>query len=283
MQNDIQQRNNVRTFGHGQAPILFVHGFGCDQNMWRFITPAFEQDYRIVLFDYVGSGRSDIKRYNPERYANLNGYAQDILDVCNALELRDVILVGHSVSGVTGILAALKQPEIFCALILVSPSPRYIDDPPNYRGGLKRADVDELLATMEKNYIGWANFLAPAVIQRPDRPELTAELTESFCSTDPQIARRFAEATFYSDNRADLPKVTHPTLIIQCAQDAIAPIEVGQFMHEQIPASALRILETTGHCPHMSAPEQTIEAMKSFLGRELATSEKRCGQVARTV
>jgi sigma-B regulation protein RsbQ len=283
MQSEIRQRNNVRSIGDGQAPILFVHGFGCDQNMWRFVTPAFEQDYRLVLFDYVGSGRSDVTCYNPERYANLNGYAQDILDVCNALELRDVILVGHSVSGVTGILAALKQPELFRALILISPSPRYIDDPPNYRGGLKRSDVDELLATMEKNYIGWANFLAPVIIQRPDRPELAAELSESFCSTDPQIARRFAEATFYSDNRADLSKVTHPSLIIQCAEDAIAPVEVGQFMHEQMPASALRILDTTGHCPHMSAPEQTIDAMKSFLGSELATVEGRRGRVSRAV
>lgn len=283
MAKEIIHRNNVRTFGEGSTPMLFVHGFGCDQNMWRFITPAFEKDYRLVLFDYVGSGRSDVKMYNPERYANLYGYAQDILDVCAALDLREVMLVGHSVSGVTGVLAALKRPDIFRSLILISPSPRYIDDPPHYRGGLKRADVDELLATMDKNYIGWASFLAPAVMQRPDRPDLTSELADSFCSTDPVIARRFAEATFYSDNRQDLSKVGTPSLIIQCAEDAIAPVEVGQFMHRQMPRSVLRILDTTGHCPHMSAPDLTVEVMRTFLVRDLLELEARSGNSARPV
>jgi sigma-B regulation protein RsbQ len=242
--------------------------------MWRFITGAFEKEHQIILFDYVGSGKSDLTRYNPERYADLNGYAQDILEVCDALRLREVIFVGHSVSGITGLLAALKKPDLFRCLIMVSPSPRYIDDPPNYRGGLKKSDVEELLETMERNYIGWANFLAPVVIQRPDRPDLTEELRESFCSTDPVIARRFAQATFFSDNRADLSKSAVPALILQCVEDAIAPMEVGRYMHEKMPRSELRILETTGHCPHMSAPEATIEAIQKYLEEEMPRVER---------
>ncbi|HEX7860958.1 MAG TPA: alpha/beta hydrolase [Verrucomicrobiae bacterium] len=257
----------MRVSGEGRQPMLFAHGFGCDQTMWRFVAPAFEVTQQVVLFDYVGSGKSDAKEYNAERYSSLRGYAQDVLDVCDALELREVVFVGHSVSSITGILAAIKRPDLFHSLILVAPSPRYIDDPPSYRGGLRKADVDELLGTMEKNYVGWANFLAPAVMQRPDRPELTEELAQSFCSTDPVIARRFAEATFYSDNRKDLRNVSTPTLILQCAVDAIAPLEVGEFMRREMQNSELRIIKTTGHCPHMSAPEETIAEMKSYLER----------------
>lgn len=274
MAADILKRNNVHVSGAKHSPMLFAHGFGCDQNMWRFIRPSFENDYQIVLFDYVGSGRSDIAEYNPERYCNLYGYAEDILEVAQTLNLGPAILVGHSVSGITSLLAALKRPDLFRCLIMVAPSPRYIDDPPGYRGGLKRADVDELLATMEKNYIGWANFLAPAVMQRPDKPELTQELTQSFCSTDPVIARRFAEATFYSDNRADLRKLRIPSLLIQCADDAIAPVEVGEFMHREIANSVLRVINVTGHCPHMTDPDVTISAIKDFLRDDLPRLER---------
>jgi len=261
---NVLARNNVKVSGRGTQPILFAHGFGCDQTMWRFITPAFEEQYRIVLFDYVGSGKSDLSAYDPERYSSLDGYAQDVLDVCEALDLRDVIFVGHSVSSMVGVLAANRAPERFRHLIMVGPSPRYINDE-GYVGGFERADIEGLLDLMDKNYLGWANFLAPVIMKNEDRPELANELNASFCSTDPKIARRFAEATFFSDNRADLSKVLVPALIMQCSEDAIAPIEVGNFLHRTLPHSILRVLRATGHCPHVSHPEETIQAMRDYL------------------
>jgi sigma-B regulation protein RsbQ len=248
--------------------MLFAHGFGCDHNMWRFVVPEFEDDYRVVLFDYVGAGKSDLRAYSPERYSALDGYAQDVLDVCEALALRDVIYVGHSVSGVVGMLASIRRPGLFSRLVLVGPSPCYINEPPGYVGGFERADIAGLLDVMEKNYIGWANFLAPVVMKNPDRPELAAELEESFCSTDPKVARRFAEATFYSDNREDLAKVTVPSLIMQCSEDAIAPAEVGDYLHRNLRGSTLRVLEATGHCPHMSHPEEAVRVIKEYLAGE---------------
>lgn len=233
--------------------------------MWRFIVPAFEQDYKIVLFDYVGCGNSDLAEYHPDRYANLHGYAQDLLEVCEALHLTDVILVGHSVSSMIGLLAAIKEPRRFSHLIMIGPSPCYIDSLPEYRGGFARSDIVELLNTMDQNYIGWANFLAPAIMKNEDRPELGAELKESFCSTDPQIARRFAEATFFSDNRADLENLTIPSLILQCSEDIIAPNEVGEYLARRTPGSTFKQLRATGHCPHMSAPTETIAAIKDYL------------------
>lgn len=258
-------RNNVRTFGRGTQPMLFVHGFGCDQNMWRFITPAFENDYRIVQFDYVGAGKSDVSAYDEARYSTLAGYAQDVLDVCHALDLQDVIFVGHSVSGMVGVLAANREPERFARLVMVGPSPRYVNDEPDYVGGFERKDIDGLLETMERNYIGWANFLAPAVIKNADRPELAQELVVSFCSTDPVIARRFAEATFLSDNRADLSAVSVPSLIMQCSDDMIAPLDVGTYLERNLPGSTLRVLSATGHCPHMSHPDETVDVIKQYL------------------
>jgi sigma-B regulation protein RsbQ len=233
--------------------------------MWRFITPAFEDDYRIVLFDYVGAGRSDLAAYDAARYGSLEGYARDVLDVIHALDLHDVIFVGHSVSSMIGVLAANAEPERFDRLIMIGPSPRYINDPP-YVGGFERADIDGLFDMMDRNFIGWANFLAPAIMKHADRPELGEELTESFCSTDPLIARRFAEATFYSDNRADLPHVRVPSLILQCAEDIIAPREVGEYMHRLLPASTIRFMNATGHCPHMSEPDETVALMREYLG-----------------
>ncbi|MBD0325152.1 MAG: alpha/beta hydrolase [Pyrinomonadaceae bacterium] len=265
MTRNILVRNNVKVFGKGTQPMLFAHGFGCDQNMWRFVTPAFEDDYRIVLFDYVGSGKSDLEAYSPERYGNLDGYAQDVLDICAALELTNIIFVGHSVSSVIGMLASIREPERFARLILIGPSPCYINDPPAYVGGFERADIEGLLDVMEKNYIGWANFLAPVVMKNQERPELTRELEESFCSTDPKIARRFAEATFFSDNRNDLQKVTRPSLIMQCSDDAIAPLDVGDYLKRQLPHSTLRVMKATGHCPHMSHPEETIQMIREYL------------------
>jgi len=264
MADDILSRNNVRVSGRGTQPMLFAHGFGCDQNMWRFVAPAFEDDYRVVRFDYVGSGRSDLAAYDGARYATLDGYAQDVLDVVHALDLRDVVFVGHSVSGMVGVLAANREPERFARLVLIGPSPRYVNDPP-YVGGFERGDIEGLLDMMEHNYIGWASFLAPAIIKNPDRPELGEELTESFCSTDPVIARRFAEATFLSDNRDDLARVTVPALVLQCSDDMVAPHEVGEYVHRQTPGSTLRVMKATGHCPHMSHPEETIELMREYL------------------
>jgi sigma-B regulation protein RsbQ len=265
---NILTRNNVKVSGKGTQPMLFAHGFGCDQNMWRFVTPAFADDYRIVLFDYVGSGKSDLQAYSAERYGHLDGYVQDVLDVCAELDLKDVIFVGHSVSSVVGMLAAIREPERFKRLILVGPSPRYINDLPAYVGGFDRSDIVGLLEVMEKNYIGWANFLAPVVMKNPERPELTRELEESFCSTDPQIARRFAEATFFSDNRDDLPKVPVPSLIMQCSEDALAPLEVGEYLDRHLPQSTLRVMRATGHCPQMSHPEETIQVIKEYLAAE---------------
>jgi sigma-B regulation protein RsbQ len=265
MNQDILVRNNVKVLGSGTQPMMFAHGFGCDQNMWRFITPAFEQAYRIVLFDYVGAGKSDLSAYSADRYGQLDGYTQDVLDICAAMDLKDVIFVGHSVSSVIGMLAAIREPERFERLILVSPSPCYINDPPDYVGGFERSDIHGLFEMMEKNYIGWAGVLAPVIMKNLDRPELAGELEESFCSTDPQIARRFAEATFFSDNRSDLARVTIPSLIIQCSDDAIAPIEVGDYLHRHLRNSTLRVAEATGHCPHMSHPEETISIIKDYL------------------
>ncbi len=264
MTQNILTRNNVKTLGTGTQPMVFAHGFGCDQNMWRYVYPAFQDDYNIVLFDYVGHGKSDRQAYNKERYSNLNGYADDLLEIIHSLQLKDVVLVAHSVSSMIGLLAAVKEPELFSNIIFVGPSPRYINDE-GYLGGFEKKDIEELLDTMDKNYIGWANFLGPAIMKNGDRPELAEELTESFCSTDPVVARNFAEATFFSDNRHDLPKLRVPSLIMQCSDDLIAPLEVGEYLHKNIPNSSLRVMKATGHCPHMSAPEETISIIKEYL------------------
>jgi sigma-B regulation protein RsbQ len=261
---DVLTRNNVHVSGSGTQPMLFAHGFGCDQTMWRFVTPAFERDYRVVLFDYVGSGKSDLSAYDAQRYATLDGYAQDVLEICEALDLHDVIFVGHSVSSMIGVLAANRAPERFSRLVMVGPSPRYINDE-GYVGGFERADIEGLLDLMDKNYIGWANFLAPVIMKNDERPELAKELNDSFCSTDPKITRRFAETTFFADNRRDLANVRVPSLIMQCSEDAIAPAEVGAYLHRSLPQSTLHLLKATGHCPHISHPEETIKAIKSYL------------------
>ncbi len=266
----ISARNNVRVFGKGSQPMLLAHGFGCDQNMWRFITPAFEDHYRIVLFDYVGSGKSDLLAYDQTRYATLEGYALDVLEICDELELSDVVFVGHSVSSMIGVLASIQRPGLFAELICVSPSPCYVNDG-DYVGGFERSDIASLLDMMDRNFIGWAQSLAPVIMKNDDRPEFGRELEESFCSTDPIIARRFAEATFYADNRSDLPLVRVPSLILQCTDDAIAPICVGEYLHRHLQQSTLRLMEATGHCPHVSHPQETIRLMREYLAssREL--------------
>ncbi|MGK2935930.1 MAG: alpha/beta fold hydrolase [Gemmatimonadaceae bacterium] len=264
MATDVLKRNNVKSFGRGTQPMLFAHGFGCDQNMWRFVTGEFEDDYRVVLFDYVGAGQSNAAAYDPDKYATLDGYTRDLLDVIHALDLRDIIFVGHSVSCMIGVLAANAEPDRFDRLILIGPSPRYINED-TYVGGFDRKDIDGLFEMMDRNFIGWANFLAPAVMKNPDRPELGEELVASFCSTDPVIARNFAGATFLADNRADLERVTVPSLVLQCSDDTIAPQAVGEFVSARLANSSLRLMRATGHCPHMSHPEETVELIKQYL------------------
>jgi len=261
----VLRRNNVRVLGNPEGrPMVFAHGFGCSQEMWRLLTPGFERDHRVVLYDLVGAGGSDLAAYDRGRYDSLHAHADDLVDILTVLDLRDAVLVAHSVSTMIAVLAAVRAPERVGALVLVGPSPRYINDD-DYVGGFERADIEGLLDVMEKNYMGWANFLAPVVMKNEGRPELTRELEESFCSTDPKIARRFAEATFFSDNREDLAKVPVPSLIMQCSEDAIAPNEVGEYLHRHLPQSTLRVLEATGHCPHMSHPEETIRVIKEYL------------------
>jgi sigma-B regulation protein RsbQ len=259
------QRNNVHEEGKADGqPMLFAHGFGCDQNMWRHVWPAFADDYRIILFDHVGAGGSDLAAFDPGKYDSLDGYAADILDVCRAVDLDDVIFVGHSVASIMGVLAAVEDPMRFSKLVLVGPSPRYVNDG-GYVGGFAREDIDALLGSLEANYLGWSAATAPLIMGTPDRPDLEEELTNSFCRTDPDIARHFARVTFLSDNRADLAKVTTPTLVLQCSQDAIAPTQVGEYVHREIAGSTLVHLRATGHCPNLSAPAETTEAIRAFL------------------
>ncbi|MEU9473214.1 alpha/beta hydrolase [Streptomyces avermitilis] len=263
---DIRRRNNVVITGRPDGPVvLLAHGFGCDQNMWRLMVPALADDFRVVMFDYVGSGRSDLSAWSERRYSSLEGYALDVLEVCEELDLRDVAFVGHSVSAMVGVLAAQKAPERFSRLVMVAPSPRYIDED-GYRGGFSTEDIDELLTSLDSNYLGWSATMAPVIMGNPDRPELGEELTASFCATDPDIARAFARTTFLSDSRQDLKSVAVPTLVLECAQDVIAPREVGAYVHAAIPGSHLVTLDATGHCPQLSAPDATAQAITAFLG-----------------
>ncbi|MEU8951070.1 alpha/beta hydrolase [Streptomyces sp. NPDC048489] len=262
---DIVRRNNVSVTGNPNGrTVVLAHGFGCDQNMWRMTVPALAEKYQVVLFDYVGSGRSEPSAFSERRYASLVGYARDVVEVCETLGLRDAAFVGHSVSAMIGVLAADMAPKSIGALVMVAPSPRYIDDD-NYRGGFSSEDIDELLASLESNYLGWSAAMAPIIMGNADRPEFGEELKNSFCATDPVMARVFARTTFLSDSRDDLKSVAVPTLVLECTQDVIAPREVGAFVHERIPGSTLVTLDATGHCPHLSAPEATNEAILEFL------------------
>ena len=261
----VLKRNNVKLSGpEGGQAMIFAHGFGCDQNMWRFVAPAFEDEHRVVLFDHVGAGRSDPAAYSRGKYESLHGYATDVLEICRELGLTKAIFVGHSVSAMIGVLAALQEPDRFEKLVLVGPSPRYIDDG-DYVGGFSREDIEGLLESLDSNYLGWSSAMAPVIMGNPDRPELGAELTNSFCRTDPQIAKHFARVTFLSDNRADLPKLKTRSLILQCCEDAIAPPSVGEYVHRQLPDSELVLMKATGHCPNLSAPEEPVAAIQGFL------------------
>lgn len=256
---------NVTQRGPAAAPrtLVFAHGFGCDQNMWRLVTPEFEDDYRIVLFDYVGMGGAKAE-YDAERYSTLDGYADDVLRICRELDLTDAVFIGHSVSASIGALAQIAAPEVIGALVMVGPSPRYINDD-DYVGGFEQEDIDGLLDSLASNYLGWSHAMAPAIMGNPERPELGEELKDSFCTVDPKIAAGFARATFLSDNRGDLPRVGAPTLVLQSREDLIAPLEVGQYVADRIPDSTLVVLDSSGHCPHLSAPDQVVAALRSFL------------------
>jgi sigma-B regulation protein RsbQ len=261
----VLERNCVGVSGVADGrPLVFVHGFGCDQAMWRFVVPDFEVDHRVVLLDLVGSGNSDLSAYDPDKYGSLRGYAADIVEICQELGLSDVVLVGHSVSAMIGVLAWKRAPELFGALVMVGPNPRYIDDG-DYVGGFSRADIIGLLDALDANHLGWSAQMAPVIMGNPDHPELAEELTNSFCRTDPDIARQFARVTFLSDNRADLPGITLPTLVLQCSEDVIAPEVVGRYVHASIPGSIFMQLKATGHVPHLSAPEETTAAIRAFL------------------
>ncbi len=263
----VVERHHITESGvPGGQPMLFSHGFGCDQNMWRLVAPRFEDAFRVVLFDHVGAGRSDLSAYDPERYSTLGGYTDDVLEICRELDLRDVVFVGHSVSAMIGALAAAREPGRFDKLVMVGPSPRYMDGD-GYIGGFSHDDIVDMLGSLDSNNIGWSSAMAPAIMGNPDRPELGEELTESFCRTDPVIARQFAEVTFLSDNRDDLASVPVPTLVLQCTDDVIAPIAVGEYVRDTLPAAEMVLLEATGHCPHLSAPDATADAIAQFVGQ----------------
>jgi sigma-B regulation protein RsbQ len=264
----VQVRNNVHVSGRGGATMVFSHGFGCDQTMWRYLAPAFEGAFRVITYDLVGSGHSDLSAYDRQRYATLHGYAEDLLQVLDAFATGPVILVGHSVSAMIGLLATIKAPQRFLAQVMVAPSACYINDA-GYVGGFERGDIDELLETMEANYLGWSSSLAPAIMGAPGRPTLREELTDSFCRNDPDIAKHFARVTFLSDHRADLPRSSTPALILQCSDDLIAPRSAGEYLVRHLPRSELHVIDNIGHCPHMSAPTASSRAIDAFLAATL--------------
>lgn len=261
---NIVVRNNVTILGQGDQPLIFAHGFGCDQNMWRFITPAFMDKYKIILFDYVGSGNSDINAYSSEKYQSLQGYVQDLLDIIETLSLQNSIFVGHSISAMIGLLASIQHPDYFKKLIMIGPSPCYLNDD-GYRGGFERSDIEELLDMMEMNFTGWASYMAPIAMSNPEQPALTQELKQTFIAADPIIAKEFAEVTFLSDHRCELSKVSVPSLIIQCSEDSIVPIGVGDYLHQHLKNSTLQLMEAKGHYPHISHPNETIQCIADFL------------------
>jgi sigma-B regulation protein RsbQ len=262
--NDISRRNNVTVLGHGSKTLMFGHGFGCDQNTWRLITPAFEEDYRIILFDYVGAGNSDLSAWDHERYSDLQGYAQDIVDICDDLGFEDVIFIGHSVSSMIGLLAVKLRPTIFEKIVFIGPSPRYINDV-DYKGGIEAQDLDDLLELMDSNYLGWSAMIAPSIMGNPEQPQLSEGLAQSFCATDPEIAKTFARVTFLSDNRADLSLLDIPNLTIQCNDDFLTSKWVAEYINQHTKKNTIAMLDSSGHCPHLSDPNGVIQAIKSFI------------------
>jgi sigma-B regulation protein RsbQ len=257
-------RNNVKVSGNGSTTLMFAHGYGCDQNMWRSVAPVFEDKYKVVLFDYVGSGNSDPSAFSRTRYSTLKGYATDVIEIIEELQLGKVTFVGHSVSSMIGALAAIERPELFEKLVMIGPSPSYINHD-GYVGGFERSDIEDLLEMLDNNHSGWSAMMAPIIMGNPERPELASELEASFCKTDPIHAQHFARVTFLSDNRSDLPKLHTRTLILQCTEDAIAPPAVGKYVHECLPGSQMIVMDAKGHCPHLSSPRLVAEAIQTFL------------------
>lgn len=264
----IQSRNHVQVYGEGAAAMVFVHGFGCDQTMWRFLAPAYQNRFRVVTYDLTGCGQSDLSAYDRNKYGSLHGHAADLLEIIDSVAGGPVVVVGHSVGATIGMLASIAAPQRFAAQVMVGPSPCYINDG-DYVGGFSREDIDELLATMDENYLGWSRSVAPMIMGAPNQPLLRDELTERFCNNDPEIARHFGHVTFLSDHRADVPRSTVPALILQCSDDLIAPREVGDWLHRHLPASALHVIRNVGHCPHMSAPSESSRAIDTFLAQAL--------------
>lgn len=260
----VLKRNNVTIKGSGENVIFFAHGFGCDQNMWRYVSPAFEEKYTTVLFDHVGAGNSDLSSYSFSKYSRLEGYAEDIVEIAQELKISDAVFVGHSVSAIMGLIASKMAPGVFTKLVMVSPSPSYINDE-DYVGGFSRLEIDELLGSMNDNHLGWSATIAPVIMGNPERGELAQELTNSFCKTDPEIAKHFARTTFLTDKRDLLGDSEIPVVILQCSNDVIAPVEVGQYMHKKMVGSTLVVMDATGHCPNLSAPEETTKAIRDFL------------------
>jgi sigma-B regulation protein RsbQ len=263
--SDVTKKNNVTILGRGEKTLLLAHGFGCDQKMWRFMLPALTPHYKVVLFDYVGSGKSDLSYYDQARYSSLEGYAEDVLDVCEALNLQDVTFVGHSVSSMIGLIASVQKPDLFSQLVMICPSPCFLNFKPDYVGGFEKADLEELIDLMDKNYIGWANYLAPLVMGSNHSEKLVGELSGSFCSTDPIIAKNFAKATFFSDYRHLLNMSKHPVLIFQSSQDALASTDVGDYMVKQLPKALLQLIEAEGHCLHMTHPDIINQALREYI------------------
>lgn len=257
-------RNNVSVRGTGGRALVFAHGFGCDQHMWKDVAHQFEADFQVVLFDHVGAGESDLSAYDSAKYSSLDAYASDLVEIGDALDLQNAVIIGHSVSAMIGALASIRRPDLFGEIVMVGPSPRYIDDD-DYLGGFSKEQIEELLSFLDENHLGWSAAMAPQIMGNYDRPELGERLTKSFCATDPDIAREFARVTFYGDNRKDLPDVTARTLVLQCQHDIIAPEAVGQYVHSNLPNSEYRLLNATGHCPNLSAPDEVTEAIRDFL------------------
>jgi sigma-B regulation protein RsbQ len=265
MSEAVLARHHVTSMGQGDQVLVLAHGFGCDQRAWRAVAPDLARDHRVILFDLAGCGRADLAAWRPDSYASLADYARDVIEILDAMQLGPVAFVGHSVSGSIGLLAAIARPDLFKCLVMVGPNPRFINDPPHYEGGFERADIMDLLDLMDRNMVGWANFFAPVAMKNPERPELSDELQQSLCAGDPAIVRHFAQVVFMSDVRADLPKLRVPCLIMQCNDDTVAPASVGDYLHAHMAQSTLVRMQATGHCPHMSHPQETIALIRAYL------------------
>lgn len=264
----VLSRNNVNITGDGETPVMLAHGFGCDQTMWRFLSPSLSDSHKLVQFDYTGCGKSDVSYYNRERYSDLHGYAEDLIEICEALNLESVNFVGHSVSSIIGLLAANKRPELFASIVMVCPSPCFLNIPPDYQGGFDREDLEELINLMDKNYVGWANYLAPLVMGATNGDEMVRELADSFCSTDPTYLKPFAKATFFSDHRADLKQCRIPCLILQSANDSLADVSIGEYMASLMPSAEIQVIDANGHCLHMTDPSAVAQNFHSFISQK---------------